>query len=348
MKTSAILLNDTSVNHHHGCHKVVDNISIFFNSLGVAIIYKHAVGNTWKNNSTFNEKLDEADILIINAEGTIHHNSTRGRILLEAVVEAKKYGKLVLLLNMTYQSNPVEFKEYLAQADLITVRESLSLAELNKLGIKAMLVPDFTFYDVENYAPIKADRKHCLVTDSVFQSLSLSLFNFADSNEGFKFRPILSKNPNDKLWSHYSTRFIKFPSKMTLKLLVTRPKTFYKEYKLNNTLYKKHTIENTKAYIDEVSKANGIITARFHALCFAIQQRNKFLTVVSNSHKVEGLLKDIGLDDKRVMLDIHGKVTATIPDYTKEEKMRIQEYIQFSKNAFENLYVEIKNLIYPN
>jgi len=328
----AVLLNDTSFNNHHGCNKVVTNINLFFSECNIKILYGNPLGTNWRANEHFMRNLRKAKVLIINGEGTIHHNRERGLLLLEAIPIARKLGLKVFLINMTYQENPKSYEKYLQQADLITVRESLSQKELQKANLKALLVPDFTFFHFSNPAQSGVTQK-TLITDSVHHELSQQLKKLTSELPDTEFFPIWVRNPNELFWSRFSTKFIKLPSKMTLKRLFSNPKELISVYRMNSALYA-HTVEKHKDFIGKIKNSNAIICARFHSLCMAIQQQRKFIAIKSNTFKMESLIYDIGLSPKRVvkMDDIQHSIE--IPDFSKEEKDNIERYLLFSAKQF--------------
>ncbi len=52
------------------------------------------------------------------------------------------------------------------------------------------------------------------------------------------------------------------------------------------------------AYHKSIAQSQGIVTGRYHAICFAINSMTPFIAISSNSHKIEGLMEDIGLNNR--------------------------------------------------
>ncbi len=331
----AVLLNDTSYNNHHGCNRVIINMQLFFRECGVDILYGNPLGSDWRNNDTFLLNLQKASVLIINGEGTIHHGSEKGRLLLESIPMAKNLGLKIFLINMTYQSNPESFIRCLRQVDFITVRESLSQKELKNIGLYSLLVPDFTFYSFDDSEPSNGNNK-TLVSDSVHSILSLKLKKLTEKILGTEFFPIWVKNPNYLLWSRFSTKFIKLPSKLTIKKLFLYPKALISQFRLNSVLYNT-TVEKHEDFISKISNSNALLCARFHLVCMTIQQRKKFIAIKSNTFKIEGLINDIGLSPKRLVTldDIENSIE--IANFTPEELENIDRYMAFSENQFDRM-----------
>jgi len=159
-----IILNETdSLNkyQHLGCAIVMENIRFLCKKYSMDIIKEY------KNYESIpNDILREVDGVIVNGEGSLHHN--RGKIIFDNVKKAKEMGISVFLINSGWQYNSL-IKDNLSLFDIITVRESNSLKEIVKDGAKnAYIVPDLSFYVAKTMSipEIKRD-KNILFTDSV-------------------------------------------------------------------------------------------------------------------------------------------------------------------------------------
>jgi ABC-type polysaccharide/polyol phosphate transport system ATPase subunit len=120
----------------------------------------------------FNEKLAMCDVVLVNGEGSIHHNSVRALALLALIKTAVEAKKKVLLLNATLQAvMPALLKEVLKEVNLIQVREPCSYDFLKNLGIKSLIVPDIAFLGVsdetESQIRIQDSNFSVLVTGGV-------------------------------------------------------------------------------------------------------------------------------------------------------------------------------------
>lgn len=122
------LVNDASA-QHIGCEFVVKTIKEEVTKRGGAITETVKVNEDWRK-----KKLD-VDLVIVNGEGTIHHDAPQGHLLLSI---ADKYPSV--LINTVYQNtipNPA-----LDKFKLISCRESYSAGLAESHGAKARVVPD--------------------------------------------------------------------------------------------------------------------------------------------------------------------------------------------------------------
>jgi polysaccharide pyruvyl transferase WcaK-like protein len=128
------ILNDTSPQPHAGCRAVMASL----NSKVSGVIGRHYVAT-----SDLDESFDEADAIIANGEGTIHHNSKHAVFIMESLAKAQASGKKTLLINATLQNTPPFFRDVFENLTLLTVREGRSRDNALACGAKSVLVyPD--------------------------------------------------------------------------------------------------------------------------------------------------------------------------------------------------------------
>lgn len=96
----------------------------------IAVTGTHYVGSTDIDETAFGE----ADILMINGEGTLHHSGHRARYLMVMIEEAKRTGKRVMLVNALFQQYDCSSDDLLADLVLLTVREPRSAAFARRFG----------------------------------------------------------------------------------------------------------------------------------------------------------------------------------------------------------------------
>lgn len=137
--------NDTSAINHLGCQAVANSHKKRLKAHDVA--YTHRVSEfihlsklrpgqqaaALKRNTALMAELDDVEGIVINGEGTLHHN--RGSEYLAIAYLAKAKGKKVFLLNALFQDMH-NYVDILKEADDITVREKYSFDYMTSLGIK--------------------------------------------------------------------------------------------------------------------------------------------------------------------------------------------------------------------
>lgn len=127
-------INDTSMmQSHFGCRLVCQTFREQFARTGLQL--KLSLPRDFKVDD-YAERLREVDLLVINGEGSIHHN--RCRHLLEL---AERFPSV--LVNCVYEANDPH--PALAKFLFLAARESASTAEMNRHGGRAVTVPDALF-----------------------------------------------------------------------------------------------------------------------------------------------------------------------------------------------------------
>lgn len=113
-------------------------------------------GNTWLKSKSYpifkQSSWDDAELVVINGEGTMHDDARLAVYYLEEVI-ARAEGKRVVLVNSLWQRMSESYRRLLdSRVDLVTLREPGSWAEL---GIeRAHVMPDLSFYEVPHYAKL--------------------------------------------------------------------------------------------------------------------------------------------------------------------------------------------------
>ena len=337
MKT-AVLLNDTSYENHHGCSIVIKNIERNLLQRDIRLIATNPIGQKWKKNHSFSEALKTCDLVLVNAEGTIHHCSPYGLTLLE-IVDATE--KPCILMNMTYQSNSDEYVDLIRKFAKVYVRESMSQKELASVGIDAKVVPDMTF---DSSYEIAGQRDtHIYITDSHDIKLSEALYHITQRSH-VEFLPILAP-------------YEKFSSKKGLIKKIKYAFFMYMGEMIPNIVPLKYSylrymhVCKEKTFVEHIGHCDLLITARFHALCIAIQTLTPFIVLKSNTHKIEGLLQDMQFSQDRIIeLSALEKLvkstdlnTSTFA-FTTAEVEKIRSYMKDAKIYIKHMFDEINNL----
>ena len=140
-----IIFNDTS-NFHHGCVKVMEYLHKDLQNCGHKIIA--SVKGKKHDRIKIHESFIEADMVIVNGEGSMHHDRPFSHELLQILRNAKAMGKKTALINTLWQSMTVddEIKEVLLDT-YISVREVESQYEMYKtIGTKVDMHLDLSYF----------------------------------------------------------------------------------------------------------------------------------------------------------------------------------------------------------
>ncbi|MBW6511801.1 MAG: polysaccharide pyruvyl transferase family protein [Desulfuromonadaceae bacterium] len=342
MVKQAVIINDTSWENHHGCRRVMENLYLGLNNAGISVLSAYPVGRDWRKNIAFCEDICRSDLVIVNGEGTVHHDLPMAWSLVSAGAFAAKHSVPSVLLNATWYANSSELAVSARSFNRIYVRESRSQAELACNGVKSTVVPDLTFM-----SPCDGDatvqRSGLAVTDSVYADLSEQLYRFTLDNKQVEFLPLLAPY-RIREWS----------------VKAVRKAVSYKLYGLFGQLLepfggvRQHYISmryvrcSVSDFIQAVSHCKLLVNARFHGLCFALQTKTPFLALSSNSHKVEALLEDVGVGLDRFV----SEATISLEDcreraetgFSLKEVDAIEKYNLEAKSKIANMFSEIASI----
>jgi len=134
-KPRIVFIGDTSLGSpHFGCQLVGQTFREQFGRTRVELIA--SLPYDLDKYHGFEQILKNADLLVINGEGSIHHGRFHHLIKL-----ASEYPSA--LVNCVYQENPIwpELKDFL----YVSTRESYSANEINSQGVECHVVPDVLF-----------------------------------------------------------------------------------------------------------------------------------------------------------------------------------------------------------
>lgn len=252
--------------HYFEGSKVIDRI------LKPSFSKVHARVSSDKN---YRWLLKFVDIIVINAEGTIHSDSVGARTLLSFARLAKEMRKKVYIVNGSYYNLSAELIEILKTCDALYVREKASMNYLETNGVNALLVPDCAF--LNDFQQAEKEKK-TLYTPGV-------LFNYGKEKQG--------KDLNQILKSHFSIISEKgqTPSFLQIEPKEQKLAEFWKG--LGGNVINSAEL-SVNELLHEISKFDTVISGRYHILLFALMVNAKTIPLTSNSKKINGLYKTFG------------------------------------------------------
>lgn len=311
------LFNDTSVSGHFGCDAVLASIRTLANKFGGEIIYSHPLGMAWENDRAALNAIQTADVVLVNAEGSIHHSSRRAVSLAALGPHCRANDTPCYLINGTLQGNGADVVRSLGEFSGIWVRESRSQAELQRFGLDAQRCPDLSLY--HEFSRCEPNAGANLVIDSVLLVETKRLFLTAVQT---------------------GSRFV------TMK----KVKGFCVEYKgaswlpgdLGWKLARRVPLKDVSSYAQFaglIRSHESVITGRFHGFCMALLVRAPMAVVRSNTWKTEAMVEDIGLSRERVRdMDFD-----QVPAFSEEEVERVESYLRDARARMEALFRRILN-----
>jgi len=291
---NALVLNDTSPSGHPGCALVMSQLFAGCQAAGIKI--KQAIPLGRKFEKEWRSSVPKSDVVIINGEGTIHHDTPGALALAKAGAFACQQGIPVALINTVWQDNR-HANQLLGCATLIAARESYSAAEILRNGKKAIVVPDLTLScpSSQLFSASLPATGSIIVTDDVRADITMLLSRYARSR-GLKFYPMVSVS------------FLRNPHEWLLRAQLG--------------IAAKWAPPLRRDSLSIFAEAGVVVTGRFHGVCFAILARRPFVAFASNTHKIEGLLADAGLGEGGLLVPDPGHSPYTTIDLAV---MQVQE-----------------------
>ena len=287
-KRKAVLLNDTTVDRHHGCSTVTESIRNLAAAAGIDVVAASPAHLDWRENAAVTAAIDGSDLVIVNGEGTIHHDRPAGGRLLAAGRYALSRGKATALINATWDSNGAEFCEMARSFDIISVRESASKSALAVAGIPSRVVPDLAM--LHQPAPA-ATRSGVAYSDSVIGSDAIEIYRRMRSMQALPVSMLFGrKSARDLAVS--IRRFMQGKSILDVRALADAVRGARIDWTSQ--------ISERDEFSRFVASRSCIVTGRFHMLVFCLSSSTPFLAVESNTHKIGATLKDSGLHSWRL------------------------------------------------
>lgn len=304
MKKVAII-NDTRTTSHYGCMLVMENLLALCKENNLEVIWTWPVSVDWRKHKTTIVNKPKVDAIIVNGEGTIHHN--KDRKYAQALIDFASFSNDELntpsyLINATLHENDSEAYHLLGGYRAIYVRDRGSFEELTKNGVQGRYVPDLTFAKSHTYNNMP--REITCVVDSAIKQDAATLKGFAEKNN-FPFKSMIVARPGN-------AKFLRSP----------RPyvKNFYQwltgDYKVSTA---------PQTYIQYLRNYELIITGRYHTVSMCIKNNIPFIAIESNTPKIRYLLQDAIGD------------TARSIDITKLDRIDVNSYKIFNDSERLNL-----------
>lgn len=270
---NAILINDTSNEHHIGSSLVVNLIEDLCLSKDIKIVQKLTRAQIEKE-SYVKQMLnaENIDFILVNGEGSLHRCPPFFYKLLKILPSGKKN----ILLNSIWEKMVLRNKEDLNKFQLISVRESKSYEEIKKIYKGELVItPDIVFH----YKPKDNIKIDICYGDSVLTGLRNQL----------------------------KTQLNYFP------------------------LNYEGSSPSIETYLRWIRNFKLYVTGRFHGLCLSAIANQPFLVFASNSHKIEGILKDMDCEELLI------KNFSEIKDKHKTAKELIKKAHDYAKKAPERI-----------
>lgn len=244
------------------------------------------------------KQIEQADLVIVNGEGSLHHNS-RNATYLKHILSQLIDHKPIALINALWQENdPETWSDILPRLKAVFVRDKQSQQEISNY-VEAQFAPDLTFYHYPNMQHLQraenASGARFAITDSVKNDwTNLALAYIREQRDTDLLTLFTGEIAYSRGWKD---RFKKLKYQLYPTLAKNTPLKVPPRYRA--IAFAKR---DTHDFLKQMVSYQAVGIARYHALCFAIQQETPFVAIASNSHKSEALIREIGLPEAVFMM----------------------------------------------
>lgn len=307
----ALVFNDTRAERHFGCDLVMSELVRNLQARNIEVIATYPAGTDWRESSHL-PKCGDADLLVVNGEGSIHHPESRPRAvyLSELGRYAKeKLGVPAYLINASVSDINESVATSLKDFDGIYVREPDSAATLSGFGLSSTIVPDLTVTAAFPERCHRASSATICATDSVIPGHSEAIRSLAMQNS-WPYRGM-----------HWKRRWWE---------------------KLLGVSNDRRTAGVTD-FASFLGAHQLVVTGRFHTVTMCIGMKIPFVAVESNTHKISSFVTYALGNARRIVPANHlvDMDPAAFMSYTQEELLLLSSRLSEFRNARDMMFDKI-------
>lgn len=323
------IFNDTRRTSHYGCEFVMQTIAEELARRNIAAVFHWPMGRDWRNGIRDFSPFHGIDAVIVNGEGSIHHDATNSRA--HYLTETARYfsdnfGIPSFLINATLYEIGDDIFGNLAHFDGIWVRESSSLNLLKTRGISARVAPDLTL--MADAPPMPGRPLAVLATDSVIRTTSRQLRELS----------------REKKW-HYSK--LTHASRPLPRDRFGRLEVMRRYAKWLLAIVTQKNTRNRHEFLRYMASHKLVCTGRFHAVTLALATQTPFLAVESNTPKISSLTRDVfGTLERVVPLAELASVDDPLAfAWSQREREALSAFLVSARNGITTMFDEIRGAI---
>ena len=332
MKTnrpSVVVLGDTRGLYHHGCEAVLSGLSDGLASVGLPID-QTVQELDWERER---DLCLEAELLVVNGEGSLHHDRDSVEQVLRLGEARASLGRKTVLINSSWFANSPDHTARLATFSLVAARDSRSASEMATGGAQTIWAPDLAIRTAQAFAtPTRG--LGVLVGDSTRPGLTTQLGDLA-KRQGWPrisiLKPAIEAKPGAKAAKiRRRYRWARALGPLGRALVSER--------------YRSHLdgLPDIASYAKALSAHAGVVTGRFHTVCFCIGLGIPFLAIASNIPKIEDLIRDAGLDPAQRIIEPEKLADVqSVPDFSPAERTALESFLTQAEARYQTLFASI-------
>jgi polysaccharide pyruvyl transferase WcaK-like protein len=330
------ILNDTRVDRHHGCERVMGAIETLVARHGMQVVGSCPAHADWRQQPQFLKALETARLVIVNGEGTLHHDRPAARRLLEIGAYARAAGVPAVLLNAGWEANGPELLALLRDFALVCLRDSASAEAVRTGGHAGRVVPDLSLYGPAPQAAAPT-RERIVFTDSVDRFKAVDLER-CRREVGGDTLSIVFPPPG-------AAGYLRFLRQGFAARDALRPAQFLRIVRLRQRLCR-NSFTRTEPFLSALGRYRLLVSGRFHACTLALITGTPFVSVPSNTGKIGTLVADAGLAPWRASttLDARSIAQASAAGWSPQEREAIAAHVAAARSGAEQLFRDIRAL----
>jgi polysaccharide pyruvyl transferase WcaK-like protein len=321
-KKVAILNHTDLQGHHFGCSRVMRLLEQGLTSRSCEIIGRLDGKLDWRTDQSCLEILGEADAIVINGEGTLHHGRKKASWLMSVASHPVTQHKELAIVNTLYQDNPSHWIPLVRGFSHLYARDNRSAKHLgDHAGRPVPFFGDLSTSEIDPRAHTKQHRDLVTISDSVNRKVSDKLSRLAqdlESSTAVSLTPLTRTLREENPYSAWPVRTWRKKTLQTRQLLRERRFPLLK------------FVNSESEFLDKLLTSKLCITGRFHGVCLCLATNTPFIAISSNSWKIEALFEDAGISWRRLVKinDLNRKVIEEKDwHFSEEEKQKISHFL---------------------
>lgn len=332
-----LLVNDTRSDCHHGCDAVIASIERLMEQHGLEGIAYWPAHKDWNESLEFDDALVRARLVIVNGEGTIHHDRPAGRKLLQIGARAKASGVPTALINTSWEANGPDLLAMLDDFTLVSARDTRSAESMGANGCNVSVVPDLSICTPSS--KVVAARSGIGVTDNVdrFKALALDRCRRALGADG---RTVSIAYPSEMGLGGYLRRGL------SLREDLLAPERLIRLIAMRRAQWQVAKGPGLIDFLDRLGRLELLVSGRFHACTLALVSDTPFVAQASNTGKIAAMVCDAGLEPWRADPELNPDVLRQIAarGWSEAEKLARTTYLESAHQAADSLFADLAAL----
>ncbi|MGE6527601.1 polysaccharide pyruvyl transferase family protein [Pseudomonas sp. NPDC077382] len=348
MSLRALVFNDTSYDDHHGCQLVMRQIYKLAGAADIQILRSCPMHHNWQEDEELKREIRTVDLCLVNGEGTMHDDAPAALLFGVLARYCQVHNIPCFLINSVWQSN-FKLNEYARSFTAIYVRDKLSQGQLAEARVPASVVPDLTLTYEPGHSGLRrhgviingsvlkerlaqAWKTVCLAEDADVRYLSIRTLPPLQFGKGFPTYVSKSFFKRIKLYRHILSSYLQpYPADISSRA--------------SSRLRWRYSIFSTNDFIREIAKARGVITGRFHMVTLCMITKTPFKALPSNTHKIEALLEEAGLNKRICNTYVEGLSQRELLDFNEDELIALDHFLRNARTKATLMFDEIVRLV---